>query len=176
MGGQWRGCDFVVSDMLNPSFGRYALSSCVAAAMLAGCGGLHPPIGAPGAMPQTPAIAAHADRGGSWMLPEAKSEDLLYASGGCGGVCVLSYPDGKLVGTLSISGELGGNCSDAAGNVFITDDYQVLEYSHGGTSPIATLSVPGTMAQACAIDSVTGNLAAAHSDSVYASPIESEGP
>jgi hypothetical protein len=34
-------------------FGRYALSSCVAATMLAGCGGSQPPIGAPGAMPQS---------------------------------------------------------------------------------------------------------------------------
>ena len=31
---------------------RAALSSCVAAAMLAGCGGSQPPTGAPGAMPQ----------------------------------------------------------------------------------------------------------------------------
>jgi hypothetical protein len=32
---------------------RYALCSCVAAAMLAGCGGSQPPIGAPGGMPQS---------------------------------------------------------------------------------------------------------------------------
>jgi hypothetical protein len=32
--------------------GRHALISCVAAAMLAGCGGSQPPIGAPGAMQQ----------------------------------------------------------------------------------------------------------------------------
>jgi hypothetical protein len=49
-----------------PSFCRYALSSCAAVAMLAGCGALRqaqddvqPPIGAPGAMPQAAAIAAH---------------------------------------------------------------------------------------------------------------------
>jgi hypothetical protein len=43
------------------------------AALLAGCGGSQPPIDAPGAMAQTSAIATHADRGKSWMLPEAKS-------------------------------------------------------------------------------------------------------
>jgi len=32
-------------------FGRFALTSCVAAAMLAGCGGSQPPIGATGEMP-----------------------------------------------------------------------------------------------------------------------------
>jgi hypothetical protein len=43
---------------------------CVAAAVpLAGCGGSQPPIGAPGAMAQTSAIATHAERGKSWMVP-----------------------------------------------------------------------------------------------------------
>jgi hypothetical protein len=34
-------------------FSRYALCSSAAAAFLAGCGGSQPPIGAPGAMPQS---------------------------------------------------------------------------------------------------------------------------
>jgi hypothetical protein len=59
---------------------RFALTIS-AAALFAGCGGSQPPIGALGAMPQSRAIATHADRGGSWMLPEAKSEDLLYVTG-----------------------------------------------------------------------------------------------
>lgn len=58
-------------------FGRYAVSGCVAVAMLAGCGGSQPPVGAPDAMPQTSAIATHADRGKSWMLSEAKQHDLM---------------------------------------------------------------------------------------------------
>jgi uncharacterized repeat protein (TIGR03803 family) len=36
--------------------GRYALSFCVAAALVAGCGGSQPPIGVPGAMPRSAAI------------------------------------------------------------------------------------------------------------------------
>jgi len=40
--------------MRSTDLGRYALSSCVAAAMLAACGGSQPPIGAPGAMPLQP--------------------------------------------------------------------------------------------------------------------------
>ena len=47
--------------MMISGFGRYALGACVAAAMLAGCGGSQPPIGGPGAMPQTSAHAAHAE-------------------------------------------------------------------------------------------------------------------
>jgi phospholipase C len=50
-------------------FVQYALTNCIAAAMLAGCGGSQPPIGAPGAMQQTFASAAHAERGTSWMVP-----------------------------------------------------------------------------------------------------------
>ncbi|MGP8100872.1 MAG: peptidase S8 [Candidatus Cybelea sp.] len=45
--------------MKSLDFGRYALSSCVAAAMLAGCGGSQPPIGAPG-LTQSDALQLHA--------------------------------------------------------------------------------------------------------------------
>ena len=51
-----------------------ALSICAVAALLAGCSGSQPPIGATGAMPQTSAVATHADRGKSWMLPGTSSE------------------------------------------------------------------------------------------------------
>ncbi|MFZ0574585.1 MAG: hypothetical protein WA428_01810 [Candidatus Cybelea sp.] len=147
--------------MRSLDFMLYALSSCVAAAMLAGCGGSQPPIGAPGAMPQTSVIATHAGRGTSWILPEAKNEDLIYATGGCGGTCVLSYPAGKLVGSLDAGGDLdaGGGCVDGKGDVFIPDNESELEYAHGGSEPIATLELPGGGAGACSIDSTTGNLA-----------------
>jgi phospholipase C len=52
--------------MKHLAFGRIALSSCVAAAMLAGCGASQPPIGAPGAMPQRAApISAKVSLQGS---------------------------------------------------------------------------------------------------------------
>jgi hypothetical protein len=53
-------------------FSRSAFGICAAAAMLAGCGGSQPPIGAPGAMPQSSANATHAAHGGSWMLPKER--------------------------------------------------------------------------------------------------------
>lgn len=56
-----------------------ALSFC-AAAILVGCGGSQPPIRVLGAMPQSAAIAAHAEHGRSWMLPEVASQSLLYVS------------------------------------------------------------------------------------------------
>jgi DNA-binding beta-propeller fold protein YncE len=48
-------------QMKHPVFNRYALSICVAAAILAGCGGSQPPIGAPGAMQLQ---VAHHERAG----------------------------------------------------------------------------------------------------------------
>jgi hypothetical protein len=164
--------------MKHSEYSGYALSWCVAAALLAGCGGSQSPIAARGAVPQRSAIATHADRGGSWMLPEAKSEDLLYASiettccvPGSGDVYVFSYPQGKLVGELSVAGKaiMPGLCSDDEGDVFVTGfDYpssgsgsEVYEYQHGQTTPIAELSDPWA-ATACSVDPVTGNLAVAN--------------
>jgi hypothetical protein len=83
---------------------------------------------------------------------------LLYADGGCGGACVLSYPAGKLVGVIKGLG-LGGVCADGSGDVFLTYDATVFEFAHGGFSPIATLSLPGVQASGCSVDPTTGNLA-----------------
>jgi hypothetical protein len=148
----------------------------VAAALLAGCGGSQPPIGAPGAMPQTSSIAAHAEGAKSWMLPEAKDDDLLYASvqTSCcvnygADVFVFSYPDGKLVGGLSVTRDtMFGLCSDEQGDVFVTGfntnttggSSYVYEYRHGRKKPIAKLLDP-LAADACSVDPVTGNLAVA---------------
>src|SRR5580692_8962641 len=142
---------------------RYALCSCVAAAMLASCGGSQPPIGAPGSMRQTSAIATYIARGGSWMLPEAKSEDLLYVTSEPD-LTILSYPQGKVV--ARISGNYGDStiCSDPnSGNVFVVNPSDIEEYAHGGTTPIATLSEPPgySFLAGCAVDATTDNLAVA---------------
>jgi hypothetical protein len=133
--------------------------------MLGGCSESQPPIDVQGAMPQTPAIARHADRGKSWMLPKAKLKDLLYvtnsdASGG-GTVSVFTYPGGKEVGVLSGFDNPTGSCTDQVGNVFITNSNgrSIYEYAHGGTAPINTLQTAGQQPIGCAIDPLTGNLA-----------------
>ncbi len=130
--------------------GTYALSGGVSVALLAGCGGSQPPIGAPRTMPQTSAIATHADRGTSWMLPEAKDEALLYADDPAReDVFVFAYPKGTLLGTLTgFNAWPNGLCIDAYGHVFITTEESeikgvIYEYNHGGTAPIASLSDEG---------------------------------
>jgi hypothetical protein len=146
--------------------GSYALRGGVAVALLAGCGGSQP-ISAPGAMPQTTARTTHRERGTSWMLPEAKAEDLLYVVGSEGTysiVYVLSYPAGKLVGKIIHA--ISGLCTDAKGDVFLTQTWysksRILEYAHGGKKPIATLSDPYTGVGSCAVDPTNGNLAVAN--------------
>jgi hypothetical protein len=139
---------------------RYALSSCVVAAMLAGCGGSQPPIGALGAMPQTSASAVHVERDGSWMLPEAKSKDLLYVTN-YSTVLVFTYPQGKLVGRLHGFFSAAGACVDSKGDVFITNykPTTVYEYAHGGTKRIASFPTKKAGTVGCAINPVNGDLA-----------------
>jgi hypothetical protein len=134
---------------------RYTLGV-IAALALAGCGGSQ--VAPTGSAPQSLVPATH---GKPWMLPEAKGEGLIYATGGCLGTCVLSYPGGKLVGALDAGDgyENSGDCADSDGNVFIANDDDVLEFAHGGTKPIATLDLPGSNAIGCSVDPTTGNLA-----------------
>jgi hypothetical protein len=105
------------------------------------------------------ASAAHPDRGRSWMAPDAKTIDLLYISSSLNGdVYVYSYPSDRLKGTLTGFSSPAGECVDKSGHVFITSKSGILEYAHGGTTPIATLKDAGS-AQGCSVDPKTGNLA-----------------
>jgi hypothetical protein len=145
--------------MNTSTLARYSLTISAATAMLAGCGGSQPPIGAGGPMPQSPALATRADRGGSWMLPEAASEDLLYVSN-LQNVKVYSYPEGKHVGTLrGFYRSLGECVDDSTGDVFIANQDTIVEYKHGGKKRIETLTMSRYGAVDCSVDPTTGNLA-----------------
>jgi hypothetical protein len=87
------------------------------------------------------------------------SGDLIYVSNGCGGICILSYPDGQVVSTIGLSPVTGGDCSDSGGSVFVTNDTHVVEYARGSSNPIATYSLAGNQAAACSVDPLSGNLA-----------------
>lgn len=135
------------------------------ALMLTACNGSQSPIGVPGAMPQSSAIATHAAHGKSWMLPDAKNKKLLYVSDNYSDdVYVFSYPVARQVGTLTgFQASPRGLCVDLSGNVFITDQAAIVEYAHGGTEPVRTLT-DMEIPIACAVDPTTGNLAAANEE------------
>jgi hypothetical protein len=171
---------------------RYALGYCLALAMLAGCGGVAQSQLAPQAHfeqqngSRLPASTTSAMQGNamvvkpnhirSWMDPDAKSKDLLYVTNPGGNeVLVYSYPQYKLVGTLGglyYNFFADGVCSDKQGNVWIVGNagQELIEYAHGGTTPIATLSDPGYYPTACSVDPVTGNLAVANKETVNSTP------
>jgi hypothetical protein len=154
-------------------FSLYTLSFCPAVASLAACGTVPPPIGAPGAMRQPSAIATNTARGKSWMLPEAKSHDLLYISDpGSSSIDVFTYPALNLVGTIGIE-DPEGLCVDKTGDVFATSNEgsDILEYAHGGTSPIANLIDENESPRGCAISPRTGDLAVTSLDTYYSTVV-----
>jgi len=98
--------------------------------------------------------------------PETRApNDLLYVSrlAGGAGVSVFTYPKGKLVGNLTGFQFPFGLCSDQSGNVFVVDQgaEDIVEFSHGGSTPVATLSDKGNNPNGCSVDPLTGNLAVA---------------
>ena len=162
--------------MKSLGLGRYALSIGAAAAMLAGCGGSQPPTSAAGAMPQSRAIAARAQHGGSWMLPEAKSEDLhaLYKmsrpllfvtnyNADANNVTIY-HADAKSPSPLAIItdgiGSPEGDCIDAAGTLYVANEDGsgwVSEYASGHTKRSKLITDGINIPAFCAIDS-SGNL------------------
>lgn len=129
----------------------------VAAAFLAGCGGSGSPIGA-NVNPQGGASASRAQIDGPRMLPTSTSEDLLYVAE-LHKISVFSYPDGRRVGELHLRYDTYGLCSDPNGDIFVAAGEKILEYAHGGTTPIRTLKSKFGIALQCAFDPTSGNLA-----------------
>jgi len=108
-------------------------------------------------------VVGHPDRGRSWMAPDAATHALLYVSDySYNEVFVYSYPQAKLVGTLTGLSNPDGICTDKSGNVWIVNNSagNAVEYKHGGTTPIATLNIGSANAVSCSVDPTTGNLAA----------------
>jgi len=158
--------------MILSFFPKRELVTITGVALLAGCanGGsvlrqaqddmLTPGVaGALGRTAKAPAVAK------SWMSPDAKDLDLIYVSDSATyDVYVYTRTKGRLVGTLTDQNNPAGLCTDTKGDVFVTQLYghQIVEYKHGGTTPIGTLSDPGYEPGACSVDRYTGNLAVAN--------------
>ena len=142
---------------------RKAVGIGLALTLLSGCGAVQTASLAS----NPPSLAGNAqireqNHRGKMILRTSRNEALIYATGGCGGTCVFSYPQGTLVGSLSVGSgptQIGGDCADKSGNVFIANDSELVEYSHGGTQPIATFELPGRAAIGCSVDPPTNDVA-----------------
>jgi hypothetical protein len=135
-----------------------------AAALFTACSG---PAQAP--LPAGGVAPGSLSHGHSWITPTAKSQTLLYVSSVVSGdVYVYSYATRQLVGTLTGFSDPYGLCADTAGDVWIVNDGEesIVEYAHGGTKPIATLSDPDENPEGCSVDPTTGNLAVANFSNV----------
>lgn len=117
----------------------------------------------PGIVPTAP--AALAGQGISWMNRGVKDRDLLYVTNAGGAtVSVFRYWQRTLVGKLTGFDKPMGDCADAAGHVYITDAKgKIVEYAHGGTSPIKTLHDAPYAPWACSVSPTNGDLAVANS-------------
>lgn len=97
------------------------------------------------------------------MAHGASGRSLLYVADlGGRAIYIFTYPEGKAAGEITGVAPVG-LCSDAKGDVFAAyfEQSKILEFAHGGTQPIATLTLPGyEFAVSCAVDPKTGNLAA----------------
>jgi hypothetical protein len=135
-----------------------AVAATIAIGILAGCSASN---GGPATLPSS--ITMNPDHGRSWMAPAAKkSKELLYISDtGTDDVYVYSYPNLAAVGTLTGFSDPNGMCVDKSGDVFVVNygASDIVEYAHGGLTPIATLNDPGYSPEGCSIDPTTGNLA-----------------
>ncbi len=140
---------------------RHSMLGIVAMAAFAGCGG--PQTSVTPSVQQNAPVVRGSGLARSWMLPEAKSEDLLYVAN-VYTITAYSWPKGRLVGTLKNFYTPYGECVDKSGDVYVTDGKfgKIYEYAHGGTTPIKTLNDPSYQAYGCAVDPTTGNLAVAN--------------
>ncbi|HEY6325808.1 MAG TPA: hypothetical protein VIW73_04735 [Candidatus Cybelea sp.] len=137
----------------------------LAAGVFAGCGG-SPPQGAvpPAGAPPGAALVRPPSHGVSWMGKGVKQQDLLYVSNGDGVVNVYRYWQHTLVGVLGNFTNPEGECTDAAGDVYIVDEKaeKIYKYAHGGTKAIKTIDDSPQAPFSCAVNQATGDLAIAN--------------
>jgi hypothetical protein len=97
------------------------------------------------------------------MAAEAKSaQRLLYVAGAVTNtVYVYDYKTLLLVGELTGFDQPSGECVDKKGDVWILNwqSTAVVEYAHGGDTPIRTLTAGDNLQTGCSIDPTTGDLA-----------------
>ncbi|HEX4014000.1 MAG TPA: hypothetical protein VHX17_08950 [Candidatus Cybelea sp.] len=143
----------------------YLLVAIAGGAIVAGCSASSSPMPQAAALAGGTRVLGRLDHGPSWILPDAKKQNLLYVSDlEAQEVFIYVYGSKKLVGTLGGFFNPEGLCVDKKGDVWVTNDtsegeHQIIEYAHGATTALKTLDDPDGRVNGCAIDPVTGDLA-----------------
>jgi sugar lactone lactonase YvrE len=134
-------------------FGRYALSSCAVAAMLAGCGGSQPPGGATGAMPQAHLAQSTTKYDASapllFVTNTTDNEVAVYDA-------AAKNPDPIAVITDGLEFPFG-DCIDSDGTLYVTnagfnEEGYVSEYAAGKTKVTRVITKGIYLPAYCAID------------------------
>ncbi|MGA2760598.1 MAG: hypothetical protein ABSF08_09805 [Candidatus Cybelea sp.] len=137
---------------------HFRLLTCAVVASLAGCG---QQLTAGGLTTENAWQTLHT---GPWTSPDAsKVRKLLYVSSQYSNdVYVYDYDKGRLLEKLSGFSAPYGQCVDAKGDVWITNysGSSVVEYAHGGTTPLKTLQTHGNSV-GCSV-APSGDLAVAN--------------
>jgi hypothetical protein len=146
------------------------LAMCLGAAIAAGATGCEGPQ-ARAAFSVAPDVASAAAKARSGLRANnnATSGDLLYVSDyQANTVRVFSYPTAAKVGTLSGFENPAGLCVDKAGDIFVTNSgvQDIVEFSHGGWTPIAVISDSRFIPFGCSVDVNSGDLAVTGYESV----------
>ncbi len=122
--------------------------------ILSACGGASGPVGPAAAPPQRAA-------------PAAKKDALLYISDPIKNIVnVYSFPQAKLVRTLTAVQDPEGLCADESGHVWVVETVysKIVEFARDGTKPIATLTESPEYPDGCAVNRSTGDLAVANNN------------
>ncbi len=141
---------------------RYALSSCLAVAFLAGCGGSQPPIGASGAMPRASSQSSEIVKPSSAGSTYKVSGPLLYVANIGLNLAPLTIYDAdannpKPIATISKGIDNSrGTCIDSDGTLYVTNFATgtgwVSEYALGQTKPLRLITKGIAFPGYCAID------------------------
>jgi hypothetical protein len=116
----------------------------------------------------------HPKGGRSWMSPKAVPDNLWYvADTFASSIFMYSWRKQTVVGEINTGlSEPYTFCVDKAQDVYVADFglREVLEYAHGGTTPIKTLSDSIGFPISCSVDPTTGNLAVSNFEGPSSTP------
>lgn len=149
------------------STSRYIIGITTAIGLLTSCSGSE--LSAPANTIGNPSAAQTPQGNRRIHLRELNRNDLLYVSDvDAGKLYVFTYPRGTLVKTIADLSNPTGLCTNNSGDIWVvtaadSGSGTLVEYEHGGSTPIATLSIPGDDPFGCAVDPKTGDVAVTNS-------------